>query len=388
MRQNGLYKGLYTFSYMAIGVMTPMIGQYLSSIGFSGAETGVITSAGTFMGILAVAFWGRVFNESSNREGVIACICLGAIISAGILKEVSSFAIVTALFVIMYFFQAPVISLTDAYTVGTSEGFGGKRAWGAAGFSVGVFITGLLAEETGISTFFYLYIAAFALTCAVIWDLRRTGGGGKTAKSSEGKKKGRYSDLLKDRKTCMFILCTFFMGGTNVANNTYFGFLYTDGGGTLSGIGAAFLLMAGSEIPFMAWCEKLVKKFTAEKMITFAMVISTGRFLLYGTGLPWWVLLATFFLQGAVNGIILVEFVRYVAAIAPSGCENLAISAYYLFGSNISTIVCQFVGGILLDSFGARGVYIFFGLFNLAGILVFTKFKRKSKKDVDKGYRW
>ena len=50
------------------------------------------------------------------------------------------------------------------------------------------------------------------------------------------------------------------MGGTNVANNTYFSFLYIEGGGTVAGVGIAMLLMVGSEVPFMAWCERLSRR--------------------------------------------------------------------------------------------------------------------------------
>ena len=85
-------------------------------------------------------------------------------------------------------------------------------------------------------------------------------------------------------------------------------------------------------------------------------------------------LVATGFMQGIVNGLLLVEFVRYVAAIAPEHIKSLSISAYYVIGSHMSTIVCQITGGYILEHTGAWGVYGFFAAFNLAGLILYMIF--------------
>ena len=135
------------------------------------------------------------------------------------------------------------------------------------------------------------------------------------------------------------------------------------------------LLMVGSEVPFMTWCEKLSSKFTMEKIVLAAMIISSARFVFFGMGLPWWGLILLSFTQGAVNGILLIEFVRYSAKLASDEYKSLAVSAYYVIGSNLSTILCQIIGGIILDCCGATGVYMFFGVFNLCGVILYIGFR-------------
>ena len=98
-------------------------------------------------------------------------------------------------------------------------------------------------------------------------------------------------------------------------SNTYYGFLFRDGGGTVAGIGLVFLLMVGSEAPFMGLAPKLALKFTQEKLIAIAILISALRFGWYATGPSYQWLIATFFLQGAVNGIILVEYMKYISSV-------------------------------------------------------------------------
>ena len=54
-------------------------------------------------------------------------------------------------------------------------------------------------------------------------------------------------------------------------------------------------------------------------------------------------------LQGLVNGITLVEFIKYVARICPKEIRGFAIAVYYSFGFSVSTILCQLIGGFLLE---------------------------------------
>ena len=85
--------------------------------------------------------------------------------------------------------------------------------------------------------------------------------------------KAGFGALLHNKKYLKLIAAVFFVGGTNVANNTYFTFLYSDCGGSMAGMAAAMLLMVGSEAPFMAWSKKLSDRFTLEKMILAGMII-------------------------------------------------------------------------------------------------------------------
>lgn len=373
------YAALYNFSYMAIGAFVPLVGQYLAGEGFSGTQVGTVTATGTAVAIFASAFWGRRYSESERRDTILALLCIMASVMCFVFMNMREYVLAAATFGVMYFFQAPVMSLTDAFTVERASVFGSLRAWGAVGFALGVFLAGTLSDAVGIKVIFAFYIASFIAAAATVKAI-----GGKKADGNRcreehdadnrEKKRGGYLKLLGNRKLRRLIICAFFMGGTNVANNTYFSFLYIEGGGTVAGVGIAMLLMVGSEVPFMAWCERLSRRFTMEKTILAAMIISVIRFLVMGMGIPWWMLIVLSFSQGAVNGIILIEFVRYAAKLAPEGYESLAISAYYIIGSNLSTIVCQVTGGMLLDIWGAYAVYIFFGLFNTAGALLYTGF--------------
>ncbi|MEG0156790.1 MAG: MFS transporter, partial [Anaerovoracaceae bacterium] len=362
-----------------IGTLLPLLGQYLSTLGFSGSEIGIVTGTGTMVSIFAGPFWGKVYANSKGKQKLLLGLCLCAALVALFLMQVGIFPLFVGIFALMYFFQSPIMALSDAMTVEHKQPFGFIRLWGAVGFAAGGLLAGEVAKYLQLKWIFIFYGLCY-LTAAIILIFIHRGGlhqgnsPQEKAAAREEKEKKSYRHLFANKRYLQLLLCAFFFCGTNVANNTYFSFLYVEGGGTVAGVGLAFFLMAGSEAPFMAWTARLARRFTLEKLLLFAMILSTLRFAWYATGPDSTVLLLTFFLQGMVNGILLVEFIRYIARLVQPDYSGVAIALYYSLSSGGSTILCQLVGGRILDFTGSWGVYLFFALLNLMGTLLYLFF--------------
>ena len=356
---------LYFFIYCPLGIICPLIGQYLSSIGFSGTQVGTITSLGTGTAILAGLFWGKIYANTSRKKILLAFMCLAAATLGVVSTGTTIFIIYAVIYRGMYFFQGPIHGLSDAFVLDRSEHFSAIRATGAAGYAVAVFVAGRVAESTGLKSIFFMYAGAYVIAaCFFLREEEPT-----TFRTAEEKVK--MSVLFKDRNFVKLLICAFFLMGTNVGNSTYFGYLFREQGGSVAGIGVAFLLMAGSEAPFMALTPVLSRKFGAEKTLLFAMVMAVIRFGFYSTGPDYKVLLATFFLQGMTNGIILVEIVKYFGRIVEPRLSSVSISVFYAIGNSLSVILCSFIGGIMLDMAGACAVYRFFAIFNFVSVILY-----------------
>ena len=356
---------LYFFIYCPLGIICPLIGQYLSSIGFSGTQVGTITSLGTGTAILAGLFWGKIYANTSRKKILLAFMCLEAATLGVVSTGTTIFIIYAVIYSGMYFFQGPIHGLSDAFVLDRSEHFSAIRATGAAGYAVAVFVAGRVAESTGLKSIFFMYAGAYVIAaCFFLREEEPT-----TFRTAEEKVK--MSVLFKDRNFVKLLICAFFLMGTNVGNSTYFGYLFREQGGSVAGIGVAFLLMAGSEAPFMALTPVLSRKFGAEKTLLFAMVMAVIRFGFYSTGPDYKVLLATFFLQGMTNGIILVEIVKYFGRIVEPRLSSVSISVFYAIGNSLSVILCSFIGGIMLDMAGACAVYRFFAIFNFVSVILY-----------------
>lgn len=373
---NAKYKfiGIYTLTYGAMGAVLPLLGQYLAGIGFSGTQIGSITAAGTMAAVFANAFWGGIYNGSSRKHELVALLCLASGVMMAVLPQIRLYILVLASYAVLYFFQQPINALSDALTIEQGQPFNFIRMWGAVGYASFVFVAGKVAESMEISLIFYIAAVCFTLSAVIVMSVRR--GARLQAAESEsgagGGKRGALRELAGNGKYLKLLICVFFIGGTNIANNTYFSFLYTDAGGDLAGVGLAFMLMAGSEAPFMTWSARITERFTLEKTILAALLVSVCRFLLYSTSPSCQVLLGTFFLQGIVNGILLVELVKYVNKTVQGANLGLAISIYYIVSSSLSAVACQMIGGVILDYFSAGGVYLFFAAFNMIGAILYV----------------
>ena len=385
-----LYCSLYTFIFMGIGVLTTLIGQYLDHLGFSGQQIGIVTAAGTLTAIIASPVWGRRYSVLADRGVRYVLVALVFACAAGtglLLSHVSVFAGFLPMYVLLYFFQSPSSSLMDALTIDEGQRFGHIRTFGAIGFAVACFGAASLADAIGIGVIFPIYAGCFLAGMCTVLLIRCKGwtkGKEDREEHAPAEKTGRIrmktSDMVRqlamNRPYVLLLACAFFTNGTDVANNTYFSFLFLEGGGTLAGVGIAFLLMAGSEAPFMAASDWLCDRFGQGKILLVAIVFSSVRFGLFSLGLPAPGLIALFPLQGLVNGIRIVEFVKFVARVIPDRLHGIGIAIYYALGSSFSAIVCQLVGGRLLDHgvfamTGPQSVYLFFALFNVAGVLIF-----------------
>lgn len=380
---------LYFFIFAAMGVMKPLIGQYLDSIGFTGTQIGTAASVATAVAIGASTFWGHRYANSKDGRRVILLLCL----SAAVMGIVSSFVTVFAVFVVcyglMYFFQGPVSGCTDSMVLEIGEDFAGIRLWGSIGFAVAVFLGGRIGEAFGLENIFYIYGVAYLIGSVLILSIKvNTHEAGESTNAKDcTAEKATFSELFTDKKVIQLIFCGIFICGSNVANNTYFSFLYLDGGGSVSGFGTTFLLMVACEAPFMAMAPWLSKKIGREKSIVVATIISILRFAWYSTNPSHQMLMGTFFLQGITNGIILVEYVKYVSAIVRPRLIGIAVAAYYAISSHVGTILCDFFGGIAMDHFGSSGVYALFGCLNALGIILYILFglhKDNLEKPIDK----
>lgn len=367
------YRALYFCLYAPLGVVCPLIGTYLDYIGFNGAQIGIVTSCGTAVAILAGFFWGKIYANAKKQKNIILILCIAAPVLAISSTFTKVFVIYLLIYSLMYFFQGPMMGLVDSRTLNRTKNFSVIRAYGAAGYAIAVFIAGEIGEKIGLEKIFYLYALGYLLAFLLLSTEKDSLHKPRLDEIKQFDKgdKATISKVLKNKKLLKLLICAFFIQATNVPNATYFTFLFQDGGGSVAGVGLAFLLMAGSEAPFMFLLPWINKCLPTEKIIPVVVGISVLRFAMYSTGPSSTFLLATFILQGIVNGCVLVELVRYVSKLAGDRLSSLAISTYYAASCSGSTIVTTFISGYILDAFGSTGVYLFFTFLNVIGLVLY-----------------
>ena len=359
---------LYFFIYFPLGAVCPLIGQYLSSIGFTGTQVGVVTAFGTGAAVIGGMFWGRVYANSSRKRMVIATMFILAAVSALVSLAITAFLAYTLIYGLLYFNQGPSHGLCDSVVMDRKENFPAIRALGAVGYAIAVFICGQLAETMGLRINFIIHAMAFIIAAFIIMSFREPVNYSKKQETGEAI---TIKELFKDRDFVYLLVFSFFALGPTMSNNTYFSFLFIEAGGDIGGVGLAFLLMAGSEAPFMFLVPWLNKRISTEKLIIIGCIAGLLRFALYSMGPSTGVLLGTFFLQGILNGILLVEIVKYFGKIVPPRLASLSVATYYALGNSFPAIVCNLLGGAIMDAAGVRGTYFFFAALYVISLVLY-----------------
>lgn len=405
------YRLIYTFTYGGIGVLIPLVGQYLKGLGFTGTEIGTITGLGTFVAMISTAFWGRIYAGSRDGKMIISGICLGAAVLSIVNLQLTSFALFTAGYMAMNFFQGATSNLADTRLLGENLDFPSIRLFGAIGYSLAAFVGGKIGEDFGLGVIFVIYGVLFGINTlffailpsrkkageatALDLNVRKAQGGideSQPLQSKEvieaeiinnlPKKKYTYMDVFINREMRLIIISSVFIFGSSLANNMFFGFLYRDGGGSIAGIGVVFLVMVGSEAPFMWIGGKLAERFPLENLIVFATGVAIFRSILCSIGPGYQILFVMGIMQGFINGILLVQFLRYISFRVEKEMLDITCAAYYALGHNCGTILCSFLGGIIMDYLGGKGVYGLFAVFNIVGLVIFFWSRKEGKNEV------
>ncbi|WNC14100.1 MFS transporter [Brevibacillus brevis] len=361
---------LYLFIYYGFGAFSPLITQYYKSIHLSGTQIGAISAVAPVVAIVAQPMWGLICDRFQIRKAVLLFTLLLSGLIGLFFTTVSTYAFVFLLYILLSFFQSAVVPISDSLALGYAKKnqlqFGDLRLWGAVGFALAAFVTGLLVERWGPATLFYSYCLAFI--AALLFLLRVPEEVTESSRFTVSMLKG-MKQLLRIPRFLLFLLASFCMFGAINANNIWFSLYYQEIGGTVAGVGLAFLLFAGSEAPFMKLAGYFVRRFGLETVLLSAAVFSALRWFWYSSAPSTLAVLILFFIQGLSVGFYLATAAQFVRENTPSSLQVTALAVFFSVGSGLGTMLCNLLAGWIKDEFSTLAIYLFFGMVTAVGII-------------------
>ena len=366
-----LYSTWYFLMFFALGSFFPLFSQLLTSFKLQGSTLGVIFSIGSFATIISQPFWGFVNDKLKKPKKLISFLLTSSSIAIFCFFFTKGAFIVSIVYLIFMFFSSGVGAISDSSVLSSGLAYGKVRLWGSIGYAIGVQFAGLVSEKMGINSILVIYIVFMILTILIMSKI--------TFNKTEMKKiqVSDIKELLHNKRYILAALGCFLVGGSVVGNNNYFGLLYKELGGSIAGIGLAFLLFAGSEAPFMMFFQKVSKKINLVNGLVFVSFISAIRWVLYSNTTNPNVLLWSFLLQGISVGGYLVFTTLYIAEITEEKVRTTALSLFGALSMGLGGMVLQFLSGKIMASFGIPKVYIFFAIANFIAVVIFMRLKGK-----------
>ncbi len=378
----------YFLIFLAIGALSPLLSVYLQEEArLSGTAIGWIMSLTPIVTMAAQPLWGMVTDYTRKPVGILMITLVLTALFGLMYSFAGSYEAFVALTVLLSAAQSAVVPISDSLALRHVHEQGGNygsiRLWGSIGFAVAVFVVGWLSERIAFAVIFYAFSLAMLAAAALTARLPRY----RTAVSTGRLTWRDIGGLLSLRPFRLLLTAAFLLFGPILANNSYFGLLIHELGGTLTGVGFAFLLAAGSEAPFMKATDRLIRRFGMARLLILAALISAVRWLSYAADPPLWFVYMTTIVQGCSVGLSIPTALQYARRLVPERVQVTAVSLYSAVSNGLGAWFCTLLGGYLLERWHIGTVYLFFGACTLAGVFVLLWLAKLERDDQSAGER-
>jgi MFS transporter, PPP family, 3-phenylpropionic acid transporter len=360
----------YFLLFSGIAFIGPFIVLFYQSLGFSGAQIGLLTGLTPLVAMVGAPFWTGVADATQKHRWIMGVALLAASASMLIVPYLTAFLPVLILLMVYNLFGSPISSLADSATMAMlgpeKQMYGRIRLGGALGYGLSAPVAGLLVQVYGLRAAFLgcalLMFLSFLVSQKFVYSKLR-----------EGSFSFKNLRVLMSRPRWIYFLSLAFSGGFALASAHYYFFPYMKELGakeSLMGLGLTIGLV--SEIPMMVYGHKLLRRFKPFGLLKLAIGVTVLRLLLLGaTWNPNFVLVIQL-LGGMTFPVVWIAGVSFADENAPEGMKATAqgILNAVVIGFGVAT--GGFVGGLLLESIGGRGLHLVFGVIVLVFLIVIS----------------
>jgi len=358
---------LFAFSFLlfaGFAFASPFIVLYFQSLGFNGAQIGVLTGVTPLITFFGAPFWTGLADATRRHRLIMTLAMMVGIAGYIVYPFLRAFEAVLLVAVVMNFFFAPVSSFADNATMfmlGEKKDFYGRiRLGGTIGYALAAPVSGLLVHAYGLRAGFWgasvMYIIGLFISQRFVHS---------QSKAASPALRG-IRTLLANPRWILFLIASLAAGLALSGANIYF-YPYMKGlGAPTSLMGIALTIGTTLEFPILFFGNRLLRWLTPYGLFLLAMTVTGIRMVLFAANNNPDLVLVIQLLNGFTFPAMWIAGVAWANAHAPAG---MTATAQGLFGAMIfgfGTAVGGFVGGPLLESLGGRGLYLVFGCIMLA----------------------
>ncbi|HUF38239.1 MAG TPA: MFS transporter [Anaerolineales bacterium] len=369
----------YFLLFSGFVFFTPYLVILYRELGFNGGQIGMLTGLTPLVTLTGATMWTRLADSTRRHRLVMAGCLASAVVGLAVFPSLRFFLPVLALVLAITFFFSPVSSLVDSatmYMLGDRKAFYGRvRVGGTIGFGIAAPVAGLLVERFGLKVAFWgaaaIFLIAFLISSRLSYSVR--GVESQYAPVSTG--------LLLRRPGWIGFLTLAFAAGIALAANLSFFYPYLQELG-MDGLtmGLAFALGTVGEIPIMFYGDRLLKRFSAYRLLLIGMAATGLRLLLFSvTTTPALVFANQLFISGLAFPVMWLAGVAYADELSPEGMKSTGQGLFTAAVFGIGHAVGGMIGGPLLEGVGGRGLNLVFGIVVIAmmtGVLLVAEARR------------
>jgi PPP family 3-phenylpropionic acid transporter len=364
----------YLLYFAAFASLLPFFVLFYQQLGFNGAQIGLLTGLPPLITLAGAPFLAGVADSTQRHRLIMSLGIAGAIIVIMSMPYLKSFALVFSLIIIFNIFMSPISPLADSATLsmlGEEKAMYGRiRLGGTIGWGLFAPIAGTLVENNGLRIGFWVFSAIMLINLFVSQKFR-------FAKPEEHRaKNGGIRTLLSSRRWIFFLL-TAFLGGLGSMSAASYLFPYmAEIGANETAMGLALTISTLTELPVFFFGHRLVRRFTSHGLLIIALVLMGIRCLLYAAVDTSVLVFIVQAFSGTIFPILWLAGVSYADENAPAGLKSTAQGLFGAVTFGFGSAVGGFLGGLMLENIGGRGMFLVFGIMILVGLVLIEGMKR------------
>ena len=373
------YKSFYFVLFFTWSSVYTLITLYLNEeIGLSLSTIGLVMSILPLISLVFQPIWGLVSDMKGNKRIVLQGLLIATALLTGAITLITQQFWVIALYYLYQIFLCGQGPLSDAMTIeyvnqATEGSFGYVRTWGSLGYAIGAFFVAWISNRYGLVWLFYIASIGYVLSLFLTFrlDAFKLPRLDKTLKAD-------LSALLKEKKYLFVLVYSFLLIGSFFGSDQYLGLFIRSTGVDLSKLGLITFISVCVEVPLISQSKRLIKRFSATKLLVFMNVIAIIRMLVLSQSTELWQFVLAGVLRGLLVGIFVPLFVELIIEMTPRAVVTSAIAIYSAVSSGIANFIFTLISGFLADYLGYQGLFLTVGIFMLLPLGLAIKMHRKT----------
>lgn len=272
--------GFYFFYFAYLGAFAPFFSLYLSSLGISAVEIGVLMSLPQLSRILAPHVWGWLADRSASRLRVAKLAGVAGTVSFLGAFAGDGFALLFAVLLAMTFFWSAALPLVEATTLShlgdDTARYGRIRVWGSIGFIAAVVTVGYLLDWLPVKVLLWVIVALMAGMLAFCWHIP------EAAAAPHASDDQPIWSILKKPEVIALISACALMAAAHGPYYTFYTLHVVGHGYSKSLAGWLWALGVICEIGIFVWMPHLYRAFTLRRILIASFALAVVRFLIIG----------------------------------------------------------------------------------------------------------
>ncbi|MBS3732794.1 MAG: MFS transporter [Desulfobacterales bacterium] len=370
---------LYFIYFAILGIYLPYFNLYCYHLGFSGFEIGTISALRTLATAFFPLIWGAIADRFALRRPIfIFCHFTSTAIWAFYLLT-TDFWFMFAITGFYGIFYAPLISFLESFSMDLLDTeknrYGRLRAWGSISFIIMVTAVGRAIDAFSADIIIVLILCGSLIQSLLALNVPHTAGHRQQLSFSAGAR------TLLRRRVVIFLIAAFLM---LASHGTYYGFFsihLENIGFNSTFIGFAWALAVLAEIGIMVYSVPIFRRFSHEKVLIAAFVLTGIRWLvLAGSGAAW-VILLTQLLHAFSYGAFHVASILYIDKLTPPETKTMGQAVNNAVTYGLGIMVGFMANGYFFDIIGAPALFAASGAMALLGgaLMIFESATRPSE---------